>query len=117
MRISFSAFILCLIFVSFSALGQSVEQPITKEYADGLVALETGNFPAAQDLFSQAVKKESKNTKAFVWYQLGYTQTKLGTFKEAVESFEQATKLKPDYAQPHAAPHRRRHGLSDRPAA
>lgn len=103
MRISFSAFILCLIFVSVSALGQSAEQPVTKEFAAGLVAIEQGKFQDAQKHFSQAVKREPDSTKAFAWYHLGFVQAKLTAFKEAVKSFEQAIKLKPDYAQSHAA--------------
>ena len=59
----------------------------------------TGDFPAAQQLYEQALIIDPTFTIAH--YNLGMTLKAMGQFAEAIAHYQQAIHLQPDYAEAH----------------
>jgi tetratricopeptide (TPR) repeat protein/uncharacterized RDD family membrane protein YckC len=65
----------------------------------GLKELWQENWSAALTYFQKAKEKDSQN--ADVWFYLGYCYDELGRWQDAIESYKQAIRIKPDYALAH----------------
>ncbi|MBI1725288.1 MAG: tetratricopeptide repeat protein, partial [Candidatus Tectomicrobia bacterium] len=65
-------------------------------YDRGRNEVNMGNWGRAAELFQQAVKADPKHYQAY--NMLGYALRKTGKPKEALEAYNRALSLKPDYA-------------------
>jgi tetratricopeptide (TPR) repeat protein len=68
-------------------------------YRNGLKELWQENWSAALTFFQKAIEKNLQDSNA--WFQVGYCYGKLGRSQDAIESFKQAIRIKPDYAEAH----------------
>ena len=68
-----------------------------KMFDEGVAAYLRGDFKASINLFSQALKHDSKF--ALAYSSRGAAHLKSGKIKKAVSDFKRAIRLKPDYAR------------------
>ncbi len=64
----------------------------------GVLALQKGNFDEAASNFKLAIERRPDDY--LLWIRLGYAQYKLNDFTAAHESYNRASALAPNYAQP-----------------
>ncbi len=86
--------------IAFSA-GDSENEPEPGEqpsyYDQGRVQVNFGDWREAARLFRKATEKESGNYKAL--NMLGYSLRQSGKHQEAIQAYDRALSIKPDYAQ------------------
>ncbi len=83
---------------AFSAGDPEPEQKATPSYYDrGRAEANSGNWSQAVALFQKAVEQDSKNHKAL--NMLGFSLRRSGKYQEAIQAYNRALAIKPDYAQ------------------
>jgi tetratricopeptide (TPR) repeat protein len=69
--------------------------PKSDDYADGVKAVNAGNFSDAAALFAKVVDHDPKNADA--WNYLGFSDRKLGKFPDSLDAYEKALAINPDH--------------------
>jgi Tfp pilus assembly protein PilF len=78
---------------------QSAAANTTDEISRGITLYKSGDHRGAVEILSVAVKKQKE--KADAWHYLALAQMRLGDFRSARKSIENAIKLRPDHAPSH----------------
>jgi len=73
--------------------------PSDRNYAEGLSAIKSGDFPAARSVFERFIKSHPNDAQAH--NLLGWVLLAQGDPKSAASSFRIAIRLKPDLADAH----------------
>ncbi len=87
------SFILTL-FISFSALAQTMDSAAVKPFNDGLVKMQKADYSGALTDFETALKVEKDYR---IYYQMAVAQVKLNNLTAAITDYENTIKTKPDF--------------------
>ena len=79
-----------------SAAGKSLDRDATALLDKAWQAMRKEDWRAATAILSELRKKDKSNP--FVWFTLGYLHGELGNYEIAVENYEKAISLRPDFA-------------------
>lgn len=88
--------ILALLFLSISAFAQNAEMDkvAAEFYNSGNKSLKAGDFQGALDSYNSALQTSQDQR---IYYQKGITLKKMRKYNDAIESFQKATEVKPDF--------------------
>lgn len=94
-----------LILVSFHPISFADADKICRENRKAFAvidAYDTGDNIGREKVseLEDAEREDDKNT-AIYWYNLGVDYDEAGMYKEAIEAYKQAIRIKPDYAEAH----------------
>jgi len=87
---------------SLAAADPAKDEPTAREdpmYAEGVKAVERGDYAAAIRLFEAIVARDDKNADAYNW--LGYSTRKAGDAKKAVPIYQKALAINPKHRGAH----------------